>query len=506
MLVRYASGTESVEITATARDISAGGVLLEGLVVPDHVESLHVEFTIPDGSMPEEFIHGKCALDGHLCFRDPVKRICGIEFEEPLIQRMGRTTWSYLRWASVLVFFLTISLILMLKYENLYFFWFDVPIFLYSLMVGTYLISRFAFAAFYRRTKPLTTLPALTVIAPVFNEADHIGRTITQVMESAYPADKLQFIVVDDGSTDKTGESIEQARRRYPEINVISLATSHGKREALAAGVRQATGEILVFIDSDSFLDAHALEQVVRPFADPEVGAVTGHCDVENIWTNALTKMQAVRYYIAFRVMKAAESVFDSVTCLSGPLAAYRRSAFDEVMDEWLSQTFMGQPATMGDDRSLTNSLLRRGVKTVYAADARTSTVVPEHYAGFLRQQMRWKRSWFRESVRAAGFMWRKPPFMSLSFYLGFILPILGPAIVVRSLIYVPLFQHRTPFIYIGGVFMMSTLMSATYLFAKRSRLWVYGVFFCFFYMFVLIWQLPWAILTFAGTKWGTRS
>ena len=269
--------------------------------------------------------------------------------------------------------------------------------------------------------------------------------------------------------------------------------------------MERARGEVLVFIDSDSFLDPDALKNIVKPFADPEIAAVTGHCDVENVWTNVLTRMQAVRYFVAFKVMKAAESVFDSVTCLSGPLAAYRKDVFMSIREDWLNQTFMGQPATFGDDRSLTNSLLERGCKVVYEDDARTTTIVPEDHRTFLRQQMRWKRSWFRETLRAMGFMWKRPPLMSLSFYLGFFLPLLGPAVVIRSLVYVPITQHHSPLVYILGVFLMSCMISCTYLFLKRSRIWYYGILFCFYYMFVLIWQIPWAVLTFSKTIWGTR-
>jgi hyaluronan synthase len=316
----------------------------------------------------------------------------------------------------------------------------------------------------------------------------------------------LQFIVVNDGSTDGTSGAIAEALKVYEGVELIEFEKSRGKRHALGAGAELATGEILVFIDSDSFLDPDALKNLVKPFADPEIAAVTGHCDVENVWTNALTRMQAVRYYIAFRVIKAAESVFDSVTCLSGPLAAYRRTAFDDVKEGWLTQTFLGQPATYGDDRSLTNSLLMRGCKVVYAEDARVTTVVPDDHHTFLRQQLRWKRSWFRESMRACGFFWKRPPLMSISFYLGFILPLLGPAVVLRSLVYVPLTQSGSPFVYIFGVILMSGLISTTYLFIRRSRLWYYGLLFCFYYMFVLIWQLPWAVVTSYKTQWGTRS
>lgn len=507
MTVSYVDAGGAIhEVTARVKDISEGGMMLEEVDFPDSVSDVVLRFRVPPGVMPEEFVQGEWELKARVRYRHPAGGKYGVEFEEPLGKRLARTTWSYLRWAAVMAFMVVISLVLVMKYESLYFFWLDVPVFLYSILVASYLISRFVFAVFYRRPRPLEMLPSMTVIAPVFNEREHCGRMISQVMESAYPAELLQFIVINDGSTDGTDQAIAEVCRKYPEVEVITFPKSLGKRHGMSAGAEKARGDILVFIDSDSFLDPDALRNIVKPFADPATAAVTGHCDVENIWTNMLTRMQAVRYYVAFKVMKAAESVFDSVTCLSGPLAAYRRDVFMEVREEWLNQTFMGKPATFGDDRSLTNSLLARGCKVVYQDDARTTTIVPENHRTFLRQQMRWKRSWFRETLRAMTFMWKRPPLMSLSFYLGFLLPLLGPAVVVRSLLYVPLTQHRSPLIYIAGVFLMSCMISCTYLFLKRSRIWFYGILFCFYYMFVLIWQIPWAVVTFSRTSWGTRS
>lgn len=499
------SGDQQRVYQAVAHDVSDGGLLLEARDIPATENRFRVEFNLPDGAMPEEFLHNGVTMQAEVRRRDESSTTIGVAFEEPLSKRLARKTWNYLRWSSILFLFLAVSIILLIKYENLYFFWFDVPVFLYSLLVGAYLLSRFLFAAFYRPGKPSTETPPITVICPVYNEEQHIARTLTQLMESAYPANKMQVIVINDGSTDGTLAQIQKIRETYPDMLLVNFEKSRGKRNALGAGVRMATGDIIIFIDSDSFLDPDALRNMIRRFADPEVAAVTGHCDVENQWTNLLTKMQTVRYYVAFRVMKAAESVFDCVTCLSGPLAAYRQPVLMEVLHEWVTQKFLGQPATYGDDRSLTNALLRRGHKVVYESTARTTTIVPDDYRTFLRQQMRWKRSWFRESLRACVFMWKKPPLMALSFYFGFLLPVVAPAIVFRAMIYVPLFHQSTPFMYIFGVFLMSSLMSSTYLFARRSRLWFYGIPFCFFYMFALVWQLPIAIVTSMKTQWGTR-
>ena len=82
----------------------------------------------------------------------------------------------------------------------------------------------------------------------------------------------------------------------------------------------------------------------------------------------------------------------------------------------------------------------------------------------------------------------------------------MAPIVVVRSLVLVPLLHSVWPLNYVVGVLVMSTMVSSVYLLAKRSRLWIYGVVFCFYYMFVLVWQLPIAVLTFAHTSWGTRT
>ena len=499
-------GPDAKEYAATVHDISSGGLLIEAPDVPPEETRIHVQFRIPKGVMPEAFIQGVVSTDAEVRHREQNKPLLGVAFGEDLGARYERTAWSYLRWLAASVLFVAASLIMVIKYENLYYFWFDVPVFLYSLLVGGYLLSRFLFATFYNDSKPLAELPTMSVIIPVRNEEEHIARTIRQLMECDYPRDRLRVIAVDDCSTDRTLAVMKESQRTYPDLVVLGLSKQAGKRHALATGTGLANGDVIVFIDSDSFVKPDALRNLVNRFSDPRVAAITGHCEVENIWTNLLTRMQTVRYFIAFRVMKAAESVFDSVTCLSGPIAAYRREVLQSVMPEWLNQMFMGRPATFGDDRSLTNSLLRRGYKVVYEEKACVTTIVPETHRAFLLQQMRWKRSWFREMLIASSFMWRRQPLMAVSFYLGFILPLLGPAIVLRALIYVPLVQRTSPLMYILGITLMSALMSSTYLLFKRSRIWFYGTVFCFYYMFILVWQTPWAVLTCWRNEWITRS
>ncbi len=354
----------------------------------------------------------------------------------------------------------------------------------------------------------------MTIIVPCYNEETWIDRTIIQAVNQDYPIDKLEVLIVDDCSTDnsrevilRTIEKLDQENQRFrvkERVRPIFQAKNGGKREALSAGVRIAKHELVVFVDSDSFLDVFAIRNIVQPFKDPKTGGVSGRCDVANTYTNELTRMQSVRYYIAFRIMKAAEAVFDTVTCLSGPLSCYRKEIVESHIDDWLNQKFLGQKATFGDDRSMTNFVLR-DYRCNYQDTAVVYTIVPNNYKSFLKQQMRWKRSWLRESMIAGTFMWKKEPFAALFFYIGLIVPIAAPIVVLYNLVYIPIIHRVFPTTFLVGLLMMSLLMSFVQLILRKSSTWLYALFFCIYYEAVLLWQMPIAMLTFWKSTWGTR-
>jgi hyaluronan synthase len=333
-------------------------------------------------------------------------------------------------------------------------------------------------------------------------------------VDQNYPVDRLEFIIVDDGSSDNSVEvikkTVEDLKREGPQydienrVRVFFQKYNQGKREAMAIGIRNCRTELIVFVDSDSFLQPNAIRCLVQPMRDPKTAGVAGRTEVANISTNHLTKMQAVRYYISFRVMKAAEAYFDSVMCLSGPLSCYRITAVREVFDKWINQKFLGQKATFGDDRSLTNYVVEHH-RTYYQDTAICSTIVPNRHRQFLRQQMRWKRSWLRESLRAGRFIWRKQPFMSFFFYLGLLVPLIAPIIVLYNVVYIPLVRGIFPTTFLLGLLMMSLMMCFAQLILKKSTLWIYGLLFCLYYEFFLLWQMPWAWVTFWVNDWGTR-
>ena len=177
-------------------------------------------------------------------------------------------------------------------------------------------------------------------------------------------------------------------------------------------------------------------------------------------------------------------------------MSCYRKDLVLRYADDWLNQRFLGHKATFGDDRAMTNFILRHH-RTDYQDTAICYTIVPNDYDVFLKQQMRWKRSWLRESLVASTFMWRKEPFMSVMFYMGVLVPIIAPFIVCYNLIYIPIMHRVFPFTFIFGMFLMAGLMSACQLFLRRSTTWLYGIWFCLYYEMVLLWQMPYCLVHF---------
>lgn len=407
------------------------------------------------------------------------------------------------------LFFFVIYIIFFLKaitYETIYhniFFGF------YSLLITTYILSRFVFAYFHKPVAAVASYePTVTFVVPALNEEDNIAETIRRFTEVDYPKEKIEVITINDGSTDGTlGEMQRIAREiegQVRRVEVVNWEQNRGKRDGMAEGVKRATHDIIIFVDSDSFIEPDCVRHLVKFFANREVGAVSGHTDVYNADDNTLTQMQALRYYIAFRIYKAAESVFGNVTCCPGCCSAYRREYLMEFIDEWLHQKFLGGKCTFGDDRSLTNYIIRK-YRAVYSSEARAHTVVPANFGKYVKQQQRWKKSWVRETLIASVFMWRKNPIAAFSFYAYVFLSLISPIVFFRAMILHPITEGAWPFIYLAGLFLMLLLHGLYYRLAVGPRKWGLAVACFWFYTVILMWQLPWAMVTIKDSRWGTR-
>lgn len=243
----------------------------------------------------------------------------------------------------------------------------------------------------------------VTAVVPVYNEDPVLfERCLRSLLTQTRRLDRIH--VVDDGSSGDDAARVAaavlaEADRLGIDTELTVFEANRGKREAQAAAF-QATSQTTVFltVDSDTVLNDNALEEALKPFADPEVTCATGLVLAFNSEQNLLTRLIHLRYVNAFMWERAAYSKLGAVLCACGSLALYRAEVIHEHLDDFLSQTFLGRPAVFGDDRRLTNYSLLHG-RVVLQPTAVARTAVPERMRHFLRQQLRWNKSFIRESL-----------------------------------------------------------------------------------------------------------
>ena len=380
------------------------------------------------------------------------------------------------------------------------------PVGIYTVLVSTYVVSRFALSTVYRPPPDAGYEPRVAIVVPAYNESEAVSRTIHSCLSLDYPPEKLEIVVINDGSTDDTWDQMLRAVDQHPpgSVRCIDLGSNQGKRAAMAAGIRATSAEILLFVDSDSMPAPNALARLVQAFDDDRVGAACGITHVRNAYTNALTKMQAARYYVSFQLLKTAESVFGAVSCCPGCFAAYRREAVVPLLADWEHQRFLGVECTYGDDRALTNRLLRAGWRSVYDSTAEAYTDAPDAYRKFFRQQLRWKKSWSREGPRLVSHLWRTRPWAFPSVLVATVAGLASPFVMAWNLVVHPWATGIAPVLYVVALYLIAGAYGLFLRSQKNNRLWLWAILGTFFYIGFSI-QIVWAIARIRDGAWGTR-
>jgi hyaluronan synthase len=381
----------------------------------------------------------------------------------------------------------------------------------YALVMLIFQLGRTVLWARYRPYPPAAgPLPRLTVIIPAYNEGAMVEKAIAAVAASDYPADRMEIICIDDGSTDDTWFYIQQSRRRYPQLlRPIRFAANRGKKEGLCAGFTRGRGEVFVTIDSDSIIAPDALRHLVAPLLhDGLIGAVAGNVKVYNRDQSLMGKMQGVRF-VNLDYLRASQSLYRAVVCTPGSLSAYRRTALMPHLTAWRHQTFLGAPCHHSEDRALTNFILRGGHYTYYQRTALVYTLVPETYQGVCRMYLRWERGNVRESLVQLGYLftryrkkYRLLPIVEFFLaQLEYPLTLLFFGLLLASMAVYPLILIKL----LAALGVASLLNLVYYLWLERDLEFVYGVIYSYYAFFLLQWIYPYACLTVRNRHWLTR-
>ena len=256
-----------------------------------------------------------------------------------------------------------------------------------------------------RRYRPSNGVPdrlTTTVIVPVYKEPEQVFR---RALASVWANEATEIITVVDGADAHMAAVAGEFSDR-----VLRIPKS-GKRAAIAAGLRASdpSTDVVIVVDSDTSWEPGALRELLRPFSDPRVGGVTPRQAIFDPHANRVRGLADWMEDLRYHVVVPAQSVFGQVGCLAGRTIAYRRAAFEPAVERLVRQKVLGVPQDVGDDRVLTNELLRNGWRTVYQSTALVLTEAPDDWRTFWRQQLRWGRSSQRETFLSLRWLWRKP-------------------------------------------------------------------------------------------------
>ena len=369
----------------------------------------------------------------------------------------------------------------------------------------------------YFQYKPIESvsdnlLPTCTVIVPAYNEGNLVYETLKSIARSDFPKHKLQILAIDDGSKDDTWNWIQKAKAELGDrIIIFQQPENKGKRHALYRGFNMGTGAIFVTIDSDSIIKPDTLRNMVSPFVvDENCGAVAGNVRVLNYKNAILPKMLNVSFVMSFEFVRSAESQLGSVLCTPGALAAYRSSSVFKCLPEWINQNFMGRASDIGEDRAMTNMILKQGQKVLFQQNAVVLTDVPEHYKGLYKMFIRWGRSNVRENLEMAKYVFTNFKTESKAgTRLLFTNQFLTIALTYPFLLFMLYFIFYYPFLFLSSTLLGILIFSSfpVFFYAKKygaaESLWAYT--YSVLYTFGLFWISPYAIATAARSGWLTR-
>lgn len=354
-------------------------------------------------------------------------------------------------------------------------------------------------------------LPSLAVIVPAYNEGAAVRVALESALANDYPEEKLHIIAVDDGSKDDTWAHICAVTAAHlGRITAIRQPQNGGKREALRTAFERTDAELVVTVDSDSKLHPQALRAIVSPMiADANVAAVAGRVLVLNREDNLMTRLLSARFYLTFDLARAAQSRFGAVLCTPGALSAYRMAAVRQVLDRWSTQTFLGQPCTIAEDRALTTWLLRDGYRSVYQRTAVVETLMPTTLGRMARMLVRWERGNIREDLVMLPLLatrWRQrdrlwPTMEILIELVQYPIAWIGLTLVVARLIAQP-----SALVTVAGLVVLSAVVQTLYcLRSERTSDFFYGIAYALFAFVGLQWVFPYSLLTVRDGRWLTR-
>jgi len=212
-----------------------------------------------------------------------------------------------------------------------------------------YLMTLKIVSLFYsRKAKKQEYFPDVSLIITVYNEEKNIRQKIENSLSLNFPKDKLEIIIVSDGSTDKTIDIVKSYQDKG--VKLVTIPARHGKHYGQGKGIMMAKNDIVILSDATTFLKDDAVKKIVRNFADPKIGCVSGLDEIQNVDPNIQGEGAYVKYEMKLRSL---ESTVNSLVGVSGSFFAVRKHLCQNWIDDLSSDFYMPIFAHMNGYRTV---------------------------------------------------------------------------------------------------------------------------------------------------------
>jgi len=260
-----------------------------------------------------------------------------------------------------------------------------IAIFFETFILVTFLSKPARLARARRGTSNYT--PRVAIIVPCYNEAATVGATCESLLALEYPKDKLEIILVDDGSKDATPQAMA-AFANNPQVKILRKENG-GKHTALNDGIAMTSAEFFGCLDADSFVASDALREIIPCFSSPRVAATTAAMSVHQP-SNLLQHMQNAEYIFGITLRHSLASV-NGIYVTPGPFSLYRRSVIDEIGGF--------RKGHQTEDLEMALRIQHAGYEIENAPRARVYTKAPTSIPSLIKQRTRWTTGFLRNAL-----------------------------------------------------------------------------------------------------------
>ncbi len=262
----------------------------------------------------------------------------------------------------------------------------------YSLLVSTvwflsiYFVVVFLLILIFKKNELFTSpktrkdnFPKVSLVISAWNEEKTIADSIKSLNKIDYPKDKIEIVIVNDGSKDNTSKIVRQ--NLQDNIIFIDNKVNKGKAACLNQGILKATGELVACMDADSEVSPDAIKKLIPYFDDKKMGAVTVAVRVKNP-KNFLEKILDIEYIIGLSLSLKALSFLNAVHVTPGPFSIYSRDA--------LIKIGMFDATNMTEDLEIAYRFQKHGYKIDNCTTTKVWTITPNTFKSLYKQRKRW--------------------------------------------------------------------------------------------------------------------